>query len=326
MRTDPIVIPGSIAVEAEQRKPAILRKTLLAQPCIEGSTFANLSTVLCSIVLHMVDGQSLGSCLTTTDAYAAICCYGFLPEGSIPLPDVGLLKRLRTYILQPIAICAKQLKSLREAIPTKPSVETMTIASDSTMLSTIIVDMVNRKKFCTSFAAYHTSSSIGSKNFITNLIIPLLLISITTIAYGTAGGSRTSKALATHAFLNFLHRTLTTIVVLASTNLFLLLGGFSEESFTVSDNHLLCVRKILIMSTRLAGNTKPTLDSTFSVPVLCSSVKPSLTSGAILFSRCLTFRLGFAKVKDKLSEVLGHYTTHSKNPPILIRFCVPNIP
>jgi hypothetical protein len=108
MGTDFVEIPGTIAVKTQQLKPAILREPILAQPAIEVGTTTNLATVLCAIVLHMVNSQNLWSVLTTACTPVPISGLHFLTKLSIPALDVGFLTILLTHMLEPIAIGAKQ--------------------------------------------------------------------------------------------------------------------------------------------------------------------------------------------------------------------------
>jgi hypothetical protein len=289
MGTDTVVILSAIAVKTENLIPAILREPILAHPAIEVGTTTNLATMLCAIVIHIINGQNLWSVLTTAYTHAPVSDQHFLTKVSIPDHDIGFLIRLAANMFEPIAIRAKQLKSvLGKAVLSQPQVETMTTASETAMLGSVIINVVNRKKGWMRFATLHTDATIGSKNLITKLIIPLLRISMTTSANETTRFGRASKTLATHACLDFLHRTLTTLRILTSTDLLLLFRGQRLKSFTPflsSCLTALWMSKIVIMAARFARDAKFVLASTFSVPVLGGSFKPLLTSWAILLAR-----------------------------------------
>jgi hypothetical protein len=63
-----MIIPGAIAVETEYLEPAILREPILAQPAIEVTASTNLTTMLSTVVMHMVNGKNFRSVLTTACA------------------------------------------------------------------------------------------------------------------------------------------------------------------------------------------------------------------------------------------------------------------
>jgi hypothetical protein len=282
MRTDAVVVPGTVAIEAEGLKP-LFWKPVLAQPRVESTASANLATVLIAIVMNMVNGKNFGSVLTTARTLPTISCKRFLTKIGLPDHDVGFLTLHSANMLEPIAIIAQQLKSLLgKTVLAKPPIETMAFAIDSAMISAIIVDMVYHKESRMRFAADNTFAAIGSKDLITKLITPLLLISMTKIAEMTSGG-RTSKALTTFASLSFLNRKLAVTLILMSTDLLLFFRRFGEQSFTVFLNHPtrpLWMSPVVIMATRLAGNAK-SQSSTFLMPVLRGFRKIAATAGAM---------------------------------------------
>ena len=80
----------------------------------------------------------------------------------------------------------KQLKTfLGKARFSQPSVETMTSADYTTMIVPTIVNVVNRKKLRMSFSTLYASTAIGIQGFITKLITPSFLVSMTLIANET---------------------------------------------------------------------------------------------------------------------------------------------
>jgi hypothetical protein len=285
MRTYTIVIPCAIAVKAEQ-DIVTLWKSVLTKPTIEDTTSTNLATMLSTIVIHMVDGKNCMSVLTATRASAAVGIKDFLTKMSAPDHDVGFLITLVANMLGPITIRAKQLESLLwKAVLTQPPIETMTSASATALISTIIVDMVNRKKCEVCFATLYALAAIGSKDLITKFISISLQLLMALLAKFSCE-SRPSKALGTHARLSFLYSTLTILRILTSTNLLLFFKRLSEKRFTLPLHDFLIVRKIIIMAARLAGNAETI---TYSMPILGSFRMIAATTGAVFLRGILGY-------------------------------------
>ncbi len=140
-------IAGTIAIEAQQLKPAILWKAVFAQPAIELAATTSNFSMLSSIVIRVIDRQNFGACLTTTYAFFTVSGQSFLAEISVPNLHTGFLSRLTIDILEPVAVGTEQLKALfRKTLLTKPQVEPMTVTSNTAMLSAIVVNVVHRKE------------------------------------------------------------------------------------------------------------------------------------------------------------------------------------
>jgi len=161
------------------------------------------------------------------------------------------------------------------------------------MIGPAIVNMINRKKLRASFAALYAPITIGSKDFITKLITPSLLISTTLIANQTTRFSWTSKALATHTSLPFHNRTLSILPIPTVANFTLLFRRFSKESITVLLNDLLIMRKVVIVAARFARNAKTTA---FSMPVLGGFREIAVTIWAMLLSSILEYPVHTVRV------------------------------
>jgi hypothetical protein len=328
MGTDFVEVLGTIAIKTEDLEP-FFRESIFAQPCIEATASTNLATVLCAIVLHMINGQHLWSVLTTACTHAPISGQHLLTKVSIPKLHIVFLTTLEAYVLEPIAICTKQLKSfLGKAVLSQPQIETIPTASKTAMLSSVVLNMVNRKKCRVSLSTLAADAAICGKNLLTKLISVLLTISITAIANETTRFGRVSKTLATHTCLSFLHGTLTTMLILASTDLLSLFGRFSAKRFALRLKYLLTVRLIVIMAASFAGDAKPRLTTTFSAPVLGGSVKPALTSWAILLllrgwmsgKKNIINRLiaQSIEIKCALNVVLGYNALHGKRSFLIV--------
>jgi hypothetical protein len=72
MRAATVVILGTITVEAHKLK-SLLGKAMLAQPGVEVSTsLTDFTTVLGSIILHMIYGQYISIGLTTANTDTSV--------------------------------------------------------------------------------------------------------------------------------------------------------------------------------------------------------------------------------------------------------------
>jgi len=157
MRTSTIIILSPVAIKAERLKTTILRESIFSQPLVEATASANLTTVIIAVAVHMVYGQNIRIGLSTADTYTTISCNGLLTKIRIPDRHVAFFNWRTTNMFKPVAIRAEQLKPfLRKVVPAKPLVETRTSASDTAMASTIIVNVVYRKKCEVRFTTDYT--------------------------------------------------------------------------------------------------------------------------------------------------------------------------
>jgi len=171
MRADAVEIPGTIAVEAQKLKPAILRKALLPQPGIKNSTAStDFMTMVSAIVLHMVYSQNISTRLATAHTNAAIRSNDFLAQVSIPGLMIGHLTAFVAYMLSPITIGTKHLKVWRKIILSQPLIKTPPIAGNTAMLSAITIHVVYRKKCGVRFTTNNAEATIYGKYFITKFI------------------------------------------------------------------------------------------------------------------------------------------------------------
>lgn len=279
MGADTVKILGAIAIKTEGLETAILREPIFSQPLVEVTTSANLTAVIIAIVVHMVDGQNVRIGLSTTDTYTSISCEGFLTKIRIPDRHVSFFNRPTTNVFKPVAIRAEQLKPfLGKAVLTEPQIKTVTITSGTAMFSTIIMNVVYRKKCGMRLATDGTFATIGCKDLITQLISIACSISIAIVTNTMTRFSRTSKAFAAHATLPFLNGTLVSMSIHTIEQLPSFIRSFSVVSFMLLLKGFLAMCKILIVATRLACRTQ----AVFRIALLveATSRKPLLTSRA----------------------------------------------
>src|SRR5947209_7496179 len=101
MRTDTVIISRTVAGKAKSLKSAILREPFLAQPSVQTSTTTtNLTAMLCTIVLYMVDSQNFLSVFIAACTLTTVGCKRFLAKSGIPDHHVGLFFRLVAHIFE----------------------------------------------------------------------------------------------------------------------------------------------------------------------------------------------------------------------------------
>src|SRR5258708_2575001 len=151
---------------------SFFRKPIVAQPAIEvTATMTNFSTVFSSIAINMVYSQNIRVGLATAGALITIGYQDFLAEISIPSLVIVFLTRLKAKILKPIAVSADKLKAIfRKIILAEPVIETVATANLAAMISTVIINVINREKGWMRLATINTNATIGRENFITKLV------------------------------------------------------------------------------------------------------------------------------------------------------------
>jgi len=216
MRTSTIDLFSDIAVKAQDLKSPILRKSFFTQPSIEAATTACNLAVFGPVVIDMIYGKYLKLFLATACTSATIGRKGFLAKVSMPDLHGSFLTRFQANMLEPIMVMAKNLVSSREAILAQPLIETMPTASNTTVISTIIVNVINREKRWTRLATYYTGVAICREDLITKLVCISLLIVMTALAE-ISNFSRTSETFRAHTSRSFPCRAIVTLVVLTIT-------------------------------------------------------------------------------------------------------------
>jgi hypothetical protein len=299
MRTDIIIKSGAVAVKTERLK-TLLRKVILPQPAIEGAASTDLTAMLSTVVIDVINGQHICLRLPTANASSTISSDGFLTQVSVPDLNVGFLTNLAAKMLAPVAIRAEKLKAfLGVVILAKPSIEAVSVASHTAMLSAIIADMVNRKKSRIRFAADSAFAAIGNKDLLTKIITILLMLRMATVANGATRFDRANNTRATHTSLPFLRCTLAIILIQMSTNFLLLLRGFGKQSFTPFLNNLfraLRMSKIFITAARLANaaqtifRTAKFTKTISSEPLLAIRTKLMILQRSLACLRNILFR------------------------------------
>jgi len=237
----------------------------------------------------MVNGQRISLRLAAADAFPPISSKGFFAEISIPDLDIVFLTRAEANILPPIAIRTEQLKSfLGKTVLTKPQIETMTTAANhnTSMVGTIIIDMVYSEESRIGLTAYSTGASIYSKDFITKLVSTLFIVVIATPT-NAANLSRTSKALTTLACLNFFDGTLVAMFILTIKQFSVFIRRLRVVSIILLLKSLLAMSNIIIMAAGLAGRPQTILGTTLLTKEI--SRKPLLTTRAVLHVEVLLF-------------------------------------
>lgn len=171
MRTDTVTEPGNVAVLTEQLE-AILWEPMFAQPGVNIPTAAtNFAAMLCSIVVHMVNGKDLVLRLSAAFTSASVSFYDLLTKFRMPELKVGFFALLLTHMLAPIAISAKQLKALLgKAVLSQPHIKASSIACALTMLSAVIIDVVYGKKRRVRLATHSASAPVNLNHFIVKCI------------------------------------------------------------------------------------------------------------------------------------------------------------
>ncbi len=173
MKTNAITLFGKIAVSTQQLE-SIFRKIILTKPVIKRTATRNKTTMFSTVIIDMINGQNFRPCLTTAYALVPISIQYFITK--LGIPDSSILSCIRlskirfvTDILEPVAIMAKKLEfMLRETIIAEPCIETMpTTSISTTMITTIIIDMINRKKCRVSSTALDACATISSENLLT---------------------------------------------------------------------------------------------------------------------------------------------------------------
>lgn len=272
MRAYTIIKFGTVAIKAEGLKP-FLGKAILAQPTIEGATSTDRTAMLSTVIIDMVNSQHISLRLSTTNALTTVGSEGFLAKLHIPNLDIVFLTRLTTDTFTPVAVRTEQLKVfLGKVILAKPPVETVPIASYPAMVSTIIADMVNRKKSGIRLTTNRAFTAISRKNLIAESITIPLMLHTATFANGMTCFSRANNTRATHTSLPFIRSTLAIILIQMGTYYLLLFRRFRKQGFTPFLNDFLIafwMSKIVIT----AASFTDTAQTIFSTTKLTKVVR-----------------------------------------------------
>jgi hypothetical protein len=290
MWANTIVKLRSIAVEAQQLKTAILRESILSQPLIKiGTTMTNFTTMLGSISIHMVNCKHIGLRLTTTSTNTTISSNNLLTKIRIPDLMIGLITRLKTGMFPPITVGAKNLISRGETILSQPLIETMTITSETTMSSTIILNMVNRQESNVRLAAEYTDRTIMREDLITK-IVPESLLNST---------NRVSIILPT------LFKLLITLLTQNKAR--------RSKSMAFDTKTLLLTTSIERLTSRfLTGYTlatKTRFSMLIAIPVIKSCGKPAITMLTVLLRRLIK--------ESALNEIIRYNVLHVTDLSVL---------
>jgi len=139
------------------------------KPLIEGATSTNFTAVVIASAVDMVYGQYFKSIFTTARTSFTVYIKDLITN-LITIPFlVDILAGLNTRNkLEPVAIIAQNLKPIWKIILAKPDAK-IAVFNRTTMLSTIIIDMIDGKECYVCFTTVHTLVAINRKDLLTVL-------------------------------------------------------------------------------------------------------------------------------------------------------------